>query len=47
MVCKKYLQQIMGDIEIGKIPAYDFETSMNKIIQKPENWSSLSYINLS
>jgi hypothetical protein len=34
---QKDLQKTMDDIESGKMPTYDFETSMDELIQELEN----------
>ena len=34
---QKDLQKTMDDIERGKMPTYDFETSMDELIQELEN----------
>jgi len=35
---QKKLQQIRDDIESGKMPTHDFETSMDELIKELESW---------
>ena len=35
---QKKLQQIRDDIESGKMPTHDFETSMDDLIKELESW---------